>query len=250
MTSEFSGSGDVNRSLVLLWHKRERPSRGPKPALTLEQIVAAAIKVADADGLEAVSMRRIASTLGVGTMSLYRYVPGKAELLDLMLDHVIDPDPDLTVDTLNWRQVLELFAHESWQLYQAHPWLLQVDQSRPLLGPNALTGVEGILAGLAGLGLTDQERVTVLTTVDAYVTGLARNLVGAVEAERRTGVSNQEFWAMQEPVLIKAMASGDYPTLASLDEDAWAGPWDMTFEFGLQRLLDGIEAFIATRGRA
>jgi AcrR family transcriptional regulator len=246
MTSEFGGSGDVNRSLVLLWHKRERPVRGPKPALTLGQIVAAAVKVADADGLDAVSMRRIANAIGVGTMSLYRYVPGKAELLDLMLDYVIEPDPVLGED-LSWREVLELFARGSWELYQAHRWLLQVDQSRPLLGPNALTGVESILRGLGGLGLTDQERVNVLSAVDAYVTGLARNLVGSLEAERRTGVSDQEFWAMQEPILVEAMASGEYPTLAQLDEDAWSGAWESTFEFGLARLLDGLATFIGSR---
>lgn len=251
MTSEYSGSGDIDRSLELLWGARERPSRGPKPALTLDEIVSAAVKIADAEGLDAVSMRRLASTLGVGTMSLYRYVPGKAELVDVMLDHVIDPEADLgNIADVGWRGVLERFARGSWRLYQTHPWLLHVDQSRPLLGPNALRGVDSVLRGLGGLGLTDQQRVSVLMTVDSYVTGVSRSHVGAMEAERETGISNQEFWAMQEPVLSRAMLSGEYPTLAALDEDAFAGGWETTFEFGLQRVLDGLESFIAARSGA
>ncbi|MGO4423231.1 TetR/AcrR family transcriptional regulator, partial [Streptomyces sp. MCAF7] len=93
-TTEHSGSGDISRSLELLWGTGERPSRGPKRGLTLERIVTAAIAVADAEGLAAVSMRRLSAELGTGTMSLYRYVPGKAELLDLMLDQVQSFDPD------------------------------------------------------------------------------------------------------------------------------------------------------------
>ena len=93
-TTEHSGSGDVSRSLELLWGLGERPSRGPKPGLTLDRIVTAAVAVADAEGLGALSMRRVATDLGVGTMSLYRYVPGKAELLDLMLDKVAEFDAD------------------------------------------------------------------------------------------------------------------------------------------------------------
>lgn len=244
MTTEYSGSGDLNRSLELLWGTRERPARGPKPALTLDRIVSAAVEIADAEGLEALSMRRVAAELGVGTMSLYRYVPGKAELLDMMLDKVNEGSGAASLEGLDWRGVMDVFAREARGLYLAHPWLLQVNQARPVLGPNALTGVEGILHGLTGIGLTDQEMVMVLSVVEGFVMGVTREHVNALQAEEQTGVSNQEFWAAQEPILAKAMNSGAYPTLAQLDVNAFDVSGERIFEFGLQCLLDGLEKFI------
>lgn len=246
-TTEHSGSGDVSRSLELLWGLGDRPSRGPRPGLTLDRIVTAAVAVADADGLGALSMRRVATDLGVGTMSLYRYVPGKAELLDLMLDKVAEFDADAHPDPgAGWRPVLEAVARGSWQLHQRHPWLLQVDQARPLLGPNALDGLDYALRALAGTGLTDREKVHVLVSVDGFVTGTARTQLNSALAEKRTGVSNEEFWQAQAPILSKAMLSGRYPALAGLDQDAFGGDTSV-FELGLAALLDGFEAAITAR---
>ena len=126
MTSsgETSGAGDIVRTLELLWDGGPRPSRGPKPGLTLDRIVEAAVRIADEEGLGAVSMRRIATELGTGAMSLYRYVPGKAELLDLMLDRVQRPSEnpaDLGDGT--WRAALEAMARATLALYTRHPWL-------------------------------------------------------------------------------------------------------------------------------
>lgn len=250
MTTERSASGDIDRSLELLWQMRDAPVRGPKPTLSLEQIIAAAVTIADVEGLAAVSMRRVAAELGVGTMSLYRYVPGKAELLDLMLDHVdkcID-DPELT--SLGWREYLETCARGSRQLYLAHPWLVHVDRTRPLLGPNALAGFDQYLAGLDGVGLTDQERVAVIGLIDAYTSSLARSQVNAAEADKRTGTTSDEFWQAQTPVMVKAMATGDYPQVAALSEDAFSMSDDDMFEFGLQRILDGLERYIDRRRQA
>ncbi|MEU1787482.1 TetR/AcrR family transcriptional regulator [Streptomyces sparsogenes] len=249
-TTEHSGGGDISRSLELLWGTGERPSRGPKPGLTLERIVTAAIAVADAEGLAAVSMRRLSAELGAGTMSLYRYVPGKAELLDLMLDQVQAFDPDAHAPDLGWRETLEMVARGSWQLYERHPWLLQVDQARPILGPNAMAGLEFALRGLDGLGLTDRERIHVIVTVEGFATGIARTHVNSTMAEKRTGVSDEEFWKAHTPALEKALASGRFPMQAALGEDAFSGRGEDAFEFGLKNLLDGIGAFIATRARA
>lgn len=248
MTIERSGSGDLRLSLELLWGRRERPARGPKPSLSLDRIVTAAIKVADAEGLGALSMRRVAAELGVGTMSLYRYVPGKDELLDLMLDKVSDPGDTVDrVEGLDWRGVLETTARGTWELYVAHPWLLQVNWARPALGPNSLAAVELVQRGLDGIGLSDQERVMVMIVVDSFVTGTARTYVHALSAAEDTGVSDEEWWATQEPVLTEAMAMGSYPTLAGMAEDAFGASHEQIFEFGLQRLLDGIAGFIARR---
>ena len=246
MTTEYSGSGDLSRSLALLWDMGERSPRGPKPTLTVARVVTAAVAVADAEGLTALSMRRVAAELGVGTMSLYRYVPGKAELLDLMLDKVIEPREEFDPpESLGWRRVVEIMARGAWELYLAHPWLVQVDQVRSLLGPNALIGVEFIMRGLGRSGLTDQQKVSVMVIVDGFVTGIARTHINSMQAEQRTGVSNDDFWAAQYPVLEKAMGSGRYPTLAQLSPDAFDVGFEAVFDFGLERLLDGLEAYVA-----
>ncbi|WP_431043736.1 TetR/AcrR family transcriptional regulator [Streptomyces sp. P1-3] len=247
MTTEHSGSGDVSRSLELLWGMAQRPSRGPKPGLALDRIVATAVRIADAEGLAAVSMRRLSTELGVGTMSLYRYVPGKAELLDLMLDHVNGLDADAHAPGLGWRAVLERVARGTWELHGRHPWLLHVDQGRPILGPNAMAGLEFALRGLDGLGLSDREMINVLVAVDGYVTGTARSHLNAVLAEKRTGVSNEDFWNAQAPVLEKAIASGRFPTQAKMSMDAFSGTGEEIFELGLTSLLDGLEKFIEAR---
>ncbi|MGP4044227.1 TetR/AcrR family transcriptional regulator [Streptomyces sp. 2A115] len=246
--TETSGSGDILRTLELLWDTGRRPSRGPKPGLTLDRIVETAVRIADAEGLEAVSMRRISTELGTGTMSLYRYVPGKGELLDLMLDRVQRPGDDVTALGENWRATLEALARESLALYQRHPWLLRVNQSRPVLGPSAIDGMEKVISRIKPMGLRDPELVSVVIMIDSYVTGAARTRLYAQEAEHRTGLTDAEFWAAQYPVLEKVMTSGRYPVMASLSDDAFSTEFDH-FEFGLQRILDGLEAFVERQGR-
>ncbi|TDD98941.1 TetR/AcrR family transcriptional regulator [Jiangella asiatica] len=243
MTTEHSGGGDVSKSLELLWGMQERPTRGPKPGLTLEQIVEAAVAVADAEGLAALSMRRVAAELGVGTMSLYRYVPGKAELLDLMLDHVAGPVDD-EVEPLGWRDALQRVAHGVWELCVDHPWYPMVDQVRPLLGPNNVAGMDHILAQLKPTGLGDKELVMMVAVVEGFVVAIARAHVNARDAEKRTGITEEEFWAVQEPVLIKMMATGKYPTFTTLDDDTFTFSFEDVLEFGLRAILDGLEAYV------
>lgn len=249
MSTANAGSGDLSRSLELLWRGRESAARGPKPALTLERLVEAAVELADREGLAALSMRKVAAALGVGTMSLYRYVPGKSELLDLMLDHVQGSPDDLDEHRgKDWRTTLELMARITWRVYFDHPWLLQVNQARPLLGPNALAGFEFVLAGLAGLGLTGQQRLAVILAVDNYVVGTARVFVQQRLASQETGVSDEEFWAAQEPLLDKAFAGGEYPEVAALPEDTFALDAEPAMEFGLAALLDGLAQRIGSAG--
>ncbi|MDT7839206.1 TetR/AcrR family transcriptional regulator [Streptomyces justiciae] len=249
-SAETSGSGDIARTLELLWDTGKRPSRGPKPTLTLDRIVEAAVRVADAEGLEAVSMRRIAGELGTGTMSLYRYVPGKGELLDLMLDRVQRPSENpADVGDGSWRSALEALGRATLALYRRHPWLLQVNQSRPILGPSALDGMEKILSRIKPMGLTDPELVSAIIMVDGYVVGAARTQLYQQEVERRTGLTDTEFWQAQVPMLEKVMASGRYPLLAALSDDAFGTDFDH-FEFGLQRMLDGLEVLVARRRSA
>jgi AcrR family transcriptional regulator len=247
MAQEHSGGGDISRSLALMWEfDLGRKNRGPKPKLSLDAIVDAAVAIADAEGLDAVSMRRIGQELGVGTMSLYRYVPGKEELLDLMLERVNAPDDDQPLGD-DWRTAMESLGRALWTLYTSHPWLPLVDQTRPLLGPNALRGMNIAVAALQGIGLTRREQVGIISAIESFVVSAARNHNGAALAEQATGVSHEEFWAAQEPVLSKAMQSGEYPYVAALDMDAFDMGGEEFLEFGLTLLLDGIAALVAGR---
>ncbi|MEV6476845.1 TetR/AcrR family transcriptional regulator [Streptomyces sp. NPDC051657] len=247
-----TGSGDIARSLELLWGTGDRPGRGPKPGLSLDRIVTAAIAVADAEGLAAVSMRRLSTELGTGTMSLYRYVPGKAELLDLMLDRVLgEPlptDTERPVDTppAGWRASIDAMARTYRDNLRRHPWLLKINQARTVLGPSALRGLELSLTALRSMGLRDPELISVIITVNSFVEGLARTQADAAEAVRETGLSDQEFWDNQRPYLERAMLSGAYPMMAGLSEDAFSAEFDH-FEFGLLRLIAGFEALVAER---
>ncbi|MGW0731337.1 TetR/AcrR family transcriptional regulator [Streptomyces sp. NPDC002851] len=241
-----SGSGDIKRSLELLWGTGERPTRGPKPGLTLDRIVTAAIGIADAEGLAAVSMRRLATDLGTGTMSLYRYVPGKAELLDLMLDRVYGEDATETADDLDWRAAVEAMAHAHRELYRRHPWLLRVNQARSVLGPGSLRSLEVCLGPLRTMGFTDPEMLSVILAVQSFASGMARMEIDAVEAARDTGLSDEEFWGGQTPFLEKAMETGEFPLLAQLSEETFGSEFDH-FAFGLQRLLDGLGRLVEGR---
>jgi AcrR family transcriptional regulator len=257
VTTDYGGGGDPARSLPLLWRDQRRPTRGPRPGLTVERIVAAAIELADAEGLGALSMRRVAERLGVGTMSLYTYVPGKAELLDVMTDTVLGEvaRPD---GTGGWRAGLELRAREDWALFHRHPWILQISPSRPLLGPNETELFEAALRVVDGIGLAGPEMVLVVSLVADYTRGAADLAVGAAEAERRTGISDEQWWAAREPLFDRYFDPSRYPTVVRVAE---AGAFEQptgdaaytvahaqrSFEFGLARVLDGIAAFVAAR---
>ncbi|WP_026400570.1 TetR/AcrR family transcriptional regulator [Actinomadura rifamycini] len=248
MTTAHGDHSDPERSLKLLWDDRARPPRGRPPALTLDAIVAAAVATADelagTEGLQALTMRAIAARLGVGTMSLYRYVPGKAELLDLMLDRVIaDYEPDPDDGGRGWREVLAAEARHRWRLCMDHPWYPFVDQSRSILGPNSLRGLDRVLGLLRRRGIEDRSLMMMVGAQSDYVMGVARSYLNERRAVERTGLSAEEFWAAQAPTLEKAMLSGRFPTMAALDEDTFGWSYEELFEFGLNRLHDGFESY-------
>jgi AcrR family transcriptional regulator len=252
MGTEYSGSGDPARSLALLWRTREQTGRKGRPELGVDRIVRAAIEVADAAGLGALSMRRVADQLGVGTMSLYTYVPGKAELLDVMVDTVYGETLRPWDPALDWRARLEAIARDGWALYQRHPWLLQVATSRPPLGPNATAKYEYELRAVEGLGLTDIEMDAVVTLVGGFVHGAARGAVEAAQAARDTGMTDEQWWRAHAPLLEKVMDASRFPVAARVGTTvgtAFQAAYhaEHAFEFGLGRLLDGIEALLRSR---
>ncbi|WP_030172319.1 TetR/AcrR family transcriptional regulator [Spirillospora albida] len=249
---EYSGAGDPKHTLELLWGVRERPRRGPRPKLTVERLVTAAIAAADADGLNALSMRRIADDLGVSPMSIYTYVPGKAELIDVMVDRVLGELTPADGVPGGWRARLEHIARDNWALFHRHPWLLHVAIVRPPMGPNVLAKYEFELRAVDGIGLTDLEMDAVVALVIGFAESSARVSVNAAEAERRSGISDEAWWAATAPVLEKLIDGAAYPlgervgTAAGQEYNAAVAP-ARAFEFGLGRILDGIEVLIASR---
>ena len=189
MAAEFTGGGDPGRSIALLWGVAETGRRGPKPRHTVEDVVQAAISLADAEGLAALSMRRVAETLQLSAMSLYTYVPSKAELIDLMLDRAHGELAD-ELPATGWRDAVTAVAEDLWQLYHRHPWLLQVTVGRPPLGPNTFAKYERELTALDGLGLTDLELDAVVSLVTGFVRGTARGSVDAARVVRRSGLTD------------------------------------------------------------
>lgn len=251
MASERKASADPARSLAILWRTREPTSRSVGPGLSVDRIVRAAIDIADAEGLDALTMRRVGEALGVGTMSVYTYVPGKAELAAVMIDTAYGEMPRPSVEG-DWRTRLERIARDNLALYQRHPWMLRAETTRPVLGPHLLAKYDYELGAVADIGLTDVEMDAVLTLLLGHVKSAARAASEVVDLERETGMTDGQWWQSHAPWLETFVTPGDYPTASRVgtavgrQHAAPYGP-EYAFEFGLQRVLDGISVVVAER---
>lgn len=260
MTEEYASRGDHRRTMELLWGVDGSSNRGPKPGLDVATIVRAGIELADAEGLGALSMRKVADRLGKSAMALYTYVPGKAELLDLMLDTLYGELP--TSFPGEWRAAAEASARAGWDFYLRHPWVLQVAGARAILGPHELDVYEAQLRIFDGLGLPAVDVARSANALAGFVRGSAKAVSDARSAEQATGISDDDWWLARSPLLDELTAGiweERYPVATKLSEaqafDQADRPDDSlpytvrdaydTFEFGLQRLLDGFEAHIA-----
>ena len=249
MSDEIAGRGDPLKSLKLLWEGNEPPKRGPRPKVELGALVRAAIDIADAEGLAGVSTRRVAEKVGISPMSFYTYIPGKAELLDLMIDTVsaieIGEIPEF--DPKQWRQNLMIMALGLRQFYLLHPWVLDLAAHRPVLGPGTMASYEFALRAVDGLGLTPVEMDLVTTTIGAYAMGAARPQAQARKLREATGLSDDQWWYTIEPYLSTRDFS-PYPVAQCIGpivgELYGLGDPDMAFKFGVERLLDGFAVLI------
>jgi AcrR family transcriptional regulator len=239
---------DLPASIEAAWGLRERPAKGPRPALSLDRIVGAAVDVADAEGIGAVSMARVAEELGSSAMSLYRYVAAKDELLALMVDAALAL-PDAPRDPgEDWRAGIERWAWVYHDALRRHPWVLRVPISGPPVTPNQVRWLEDGLTALAGTGLSEPEKLSVILLVSGFVRNeatLAADIAAAVAA---SGAQVMPGWsdvlrrvtdAERFPALHRAMASAAFAQDDHPDEE---------FVFGLERVLDGVSALIARRG--
>lgn len=225
--------------------------RGGDRELSRERIVTTAVRVADEEGIAALSMRRIATDLGVATMSLYRHVPGKDELLRFMTDRVFGEEPLPDPLPAGWREALETVARLQWRIYRRHPWLAgTMSFTRPVLAPDAAVHTERTLAALAGLGLGVEEMAQASVTLAAFVCGLAVHFEREAQAVQDSGMSADEWMDRQDgEERDQLMADPErFPMFDALNR----GPeidmsLDALFAFGVARMLDGIGAVIARR---
>ncbi len=226
---------------MLVWERPEPPERPTPAPLSRERIVEAAIRLADADGLAAVSLRKVAAALNVGPMRLYGYIATKDELLDLMVDAVyaeIRPAGD------SWREVLRSLAETTRQAAHQHEWLADLIGGRPQLGPHALARGEAVVAAMNGVDV--DAIMPVVDAVNAYVIGAVRREITERRAERTTGMDRQQWQVSFGPYLQRTFATGRFPALATVIRDAAHLDADQTFRTGLDFLLDGIQARISS----
>jgi DNA-binding transcriptional regulator YhcF (GntR family) len=222
-----------------------RTRRGDSSTPALERITASAIAIADAEGLAGVSMRRVAADTGMATMSLYRYVADKDDLVLRMMDAVFADSSFPTGAPPGWRDRLELALRTLWSIFRRHPWLaaaLSLTRPQPLV--NAMPFTEWVLATLEARGLDLPTALTVHLSLLNYARGTAISLAAEAEAEELSGLDNDEWIAAQRPTIQAIFATGRFPTLRRLSESRHNVDLDELFEYGLQRLLDGIATIL------
>jgi AcrR family transcriptional regulator len=238
---------DMPASLAAAWGLRDRPAKGPKPALSLERIVAAAVGVARAEGIAAVSMSRVAKELGSSPMSLYRYVGAKDELLALMVDAALGDTPPAPERGAGWRAGLERWAWTYHDALRRHPWVLRVPIAGPPVTPNQVRWLEEGLAALGETGLTEPEKLSVILLVSGYVRNEA-----TTAADVAAAAGGAEIMPAYAAALGQVVDPARFPALhAALRSEAFARDDDPDdeFVFGLERVLDGVEALVRARAR-
>ena len=230
--------------IELLWGRRERGKRGPRPGLSADAIVDAAVRIADAEGLEAISMARVAAELGFTTMSLYRYVDSKDELLQLMFNASALGAERLVIEGDSWRPRLQAWARANHEALLRHPWIVQIPLADPPLGPNTLAWMERGLAAFEGTRVGQQERLSSLLLLEVYVRGhvlLTSTMGEKPESEGYVRAVSELVDPGEFPALTAAVASGSLEDGGDLAGEE--------FEFGLQTLLDGVATLVRGRGR-
>lgn len=252
MTSTSTGSGEPSRTLALLWGDASagRRRKGPGRSLSVEDVVGAAVALADAEGLSAVTMRAVAERVGVSAMSVYTYVPGKAELLDLMVDRLYREMPREPWRSRSWRRRLTAVAEANRALLTEHAWLTEVAAlSRPPLGPGVLAKYEHELAAFDGTGLSDLDTDASLAHLLGFVQSHCRSAHDAARATTDSAMSDADWWAANQPVLAQALDPEAFPRAVRIGAaagQAHGGAWtaDHAWTFGLARTLDGLGALI------
>lgn len=210
-----------------------------------EDVVRAAVALADAEGLAGVSMRRIAASLGIATMSVYRHVRSRDELVTSMLDRVLAEHPLPAAAPEGWRARAETSARLLWAACRSHPWLAHaLSMSRPQLIPHGMDHTEWLLAALDGYELDVDTRMHIAVTLLGHVRGAAMDIEPERRARQDTGLTDEEWMTAQKPALATVADPARYPHLAQAVHTEVDVTIDSLFEFGLRRFLDGLSTFL------
>jgi AcrR family transcriptional regulator len=252
MTDTEAAAGSIPGGVAAAWGVRERPHKGPKPALSLGRIVDAAVRVADAEGLDAVSMSRVAAELGTAPMSLYRHVSAKEELLTLMVDAAWGPVSDVPASDEpapgeGWRAGLSRWAWALRAGARRHPWGVRIPLNGLPIMPNEVAWFENALACMAGTGLSEARKASVIMLLAGYVRTLATTEADIEAAIRASGLTPSQWMASYPRMLAELADPARFPALARFIAagvfEAEDGP-DDEFIFGLDRILDGVAVLI------
>jgi AcrR family transcriptional regulator len=233
----------------VIWTRPERAARGPRPAHSRAEITAAAVRLADAAGIEGLSMRSVAAELGMGTMSLYNYVPRKEDMYELMVD-AVGAEYDFAEPTGDWRSDLMDIARRMRGVMHQHPWVLRLMTSGYGFSPNALRYLEHALACLDPLDLPSASKMELIGLINALVAAYVGNELAAVERARTLPWSEEQEQAVRSAYLGRELASGRYPRLAAglagAAASAGAQPdIDAAFGSALSRILDSYAAQVS-----
>lgn len=240
----------VPKLMQLLWRGLAPRARqpGPRPRIDTDRVVAAAIAAADRSGLEALTIRSLASDLGVRAMTIYSHVPGKPVLVALMVDEATKDHalvlPQSATASARVRSVVEA----DYRLHIAHPWLADAYSEQPPLGPGTIAKYERELEALWPLGLGDEETDAVLT----FLLGFARAAAGDTVRRARLAVTNREWWEAAGPALARFFTESDYPLASRIGTAAGmarGGAYnaEAAYRFGLDRVTDAVDALLARR---
>ncbi|WP_238429514.1 TetR/AcrR family transcriptional regulator [Frankia nepalensis] len=253
-------AGGPPPALDLLWGAPAPPRRGPKPALRLDDLVGAAVALADEEGLSALSMGRVAERLGFATMSLYRHVASKDDLLLLMLNTAVGPPPAELDDlgAAGWRDGLDRWTRGMYERALAHPWINRISHAGAPTLPNQVAWMDRGVAPLAGVPLTGQEKLSTILALSIYAMAAAQlttDIAAAADARAAQGTSESDYGAVlarlldaeRFPALHAIAASGEIEPSPSPSGNSVAEELHGEFHFGLARLLDGVEALLRSR---
>ena len=242
----------LRRRSELLWEDRSRPTRGPKPAVTPDDVVEAAIQIADEEGLQALTMQAVSAKLGFTTMAVYRYFPNKEALFDAIVDAGMGLPPRPTEPRGDWRAELTRWAHAKRAMLCARPWLAELPFVAAPHGPNWLSWLEAVMDALSGTGLSAADMAQMLSVIDGYTRGASDTAISLARARAR-GISEEEWAAAVGADLGRAIGDSRFPRFAALLTTPSDGPsrtMEESFDFGLQRVLDGIELYIEATVRS
>jgi AcrR family transcriptional regulator len=248
MTSE--AGPPLPPGLDLLWGRRGPGRRGPQRGLSVDDVVAAAIAVADAEGLEALSMARVAKEIGFTTMGLYRYVTSKDELLQLMWNASAQGAEELELTGDGWRARIRSWAVIQREMLGRHPWITQMPMAAPPLAPNSLAFVERGLEALDGTGLADRDKLRVIGLLSSYTLSEARMASDTARAAKDATEADAAAAWSYEALLRELVQERAYPRLHRLAWTAEIGDGPSGFDewqeflFGVDTILDGIQALI------